>query len=55
MVVRADRRSTPRPEPKDARGGQHPGEEPVQVNDAYAGGGPPPERPTEDEQHPTGG
>jgi hypothetical protein len=44
-----------RPKPEDARGGQRPGEEPVQVNDAYAGGGPPPEHPTEDTQHPTGG
>jgi hypothetical protein len=41
--------------PEDARGGQRPGEEPVQVNDAYSGGGPPPEQPSEDKQHPTGG
>ena len=34
---------------------QRPGEEVVQVNDAYDGGGPAPEQPTEDEQHPTGG
>jgi hypothetical protein len=46
---------TRRPKPEDARGGQRPGEEPVQVNDAYSGGGPPPEQPTDDKQHPTGG
>ena len=51
----SERRSTPRPEPKDARGGQRQGEEPVQVNDAYSGGEPPPEHPSEDKQHPTGG
>jgi hypothetical protein len=40
------------------RSDQAPGEEVVQVNDAYAGGGPPPEAavPHENaEQHPTGG
>jgi hypothetical protein len=46
---------TRRPKPEDARGGQRPGEEPVQVNDAYSGGGPPPEQPADDKQHPTGG
>ncbi len=36
--------------------GQAPGEEMVQVNDRYAGGGPPPDQePAEQEQHPTGG
>jgi len=37
--------------------GQAPGEDMVQVNDRYAGGGPPPdlEPATEQEQHPTGG
>jgi hypothetical protein len=36
---------------------QPPGEETVQVNDAYAGGGPPPgdESQLNDAQHPTGG
>jgi hypothetical protein len=46
---------TPKPKPEDARGGQRPGEEPVQVNDPYGGGGPAPEQPTDDKQHPTGG
>jgi hypothetical protein len=40
---------------KPAASDQRPGEEVVQVNDAYDGGGPPPEEPTKDEQHPTGG
>jgi hypothetical protein len=47
--------TTPKPKPPDARGGQRQGEEPVQVNDAYGGGGPAPEQPTDDKQHPTGG
>lgn len=35
---------------------QPPGEEVVQVNDAYLGGSPPPEaEPIRDTQHPTGG
>jgi len=36
---------------------QRPGEEVVQVNDPYDGGGPPPKdpAPNQDEQHPTGG
>lgn len=38
------------------RSDQAPGEEVVQVNDAYAGDGPPPsEESQEDDQHPTGG
>ncbi len=37
------------------RADQRPGEEAVQVNDAYDGGGPAPEEPTDDMQHPTGG
>jgi hypothetical protein len=39
------------------RSDQARGEEVVQVNDAYTGGGPPPqdESHTDDEQHPTGG
>jgi len=39
----------------DAQGGQRPGEEVVQVNDPYDGGGSAPDEPTKDEQHPTGG
>jgi hypothetical protein len=34
---------------------QAPGEEMVQVNDEYAGGGPPPELDSEHDQHQTGG
>lgn len=36
---------------------QRQGEQTVQVNDAYAGGGPPPDADAnvEDKQHPTGG
>jgi len=34
---------------------QAPGEEMVQVNDQYAGGGPPPELDSEHDQHQTGG
>ena len=34
---------------------QAPGEESVQVNDQYAGGGPPPELDSEHDQHQTGG
>jgi hypothetical protein len=40
------------------RSDQAPGEEVVQVNDPYAGGGPPPSRDEsnlDDDQHPTGG
>ena len=39
------------------RSDQAPGEEVVQVNDRYCGGGPPPldEAHGDDEQHPTGG
>ena len=49
-------RRKPRPEPAGPKGSdQRPGEEVVQVNDAYAGGGPPPDEPTENKQHPTGG
>jgi hypothetical protein len=51
----AEAGKTPRRKAEDARGGQRPGEEPVQVNDAYSGGEPPPEQPTDDKQHPTGG
>ena len=34
---------------------QAPGEETVQVNDQYAGGGPPPDSDSEHDQHQTGG
>lgn len=37
------------------RSDQRPGEEVVQVNDAYDGGGPAPDEPADDKQHPTGG
>ena len=37
------------------RADERPGEEAVQVNDAYDGGGPAPEEPTDDMQHATGG
>lgn len=41
---------------KEPRSDQAPGEEVVQVNDKYIGGGPPPKRyPLEDDQHRTGG
>jgi hypothetical protein len=40
---------------KEASSDQAPGEEMVQVNDQYAGGGPPPESDSEHDQHQTGG
>ena len=41
---------------KEHRSDQAPGEEVVQVNDKYVGGGPPPSKyPLEDDQHRTGG
>ena len=41
---------------REATSDQAPGEEMVQVNDQYAGGGPPPELvPSENDQHQTGG
>jgi hypothetical protein len=48
---------TKKPIPEDKRSGQAPGEEAVQVNDRYQGGGPPPDADpsVEEEQHPTGG
>ncbi len=46
----------PAPRP-DKPGGQARGEEAIQVNDPYGGGGEPPggEPAAEDDQHPTGG
>jgi len=48
---------TPEEVPEDTRSGQAPGEEVVQVNDRYQGGGPPPDADpsVEEQQHPTGG
>ncbi|MDQ6877799.1 MAG: hypothetical protein M3082_08890 [Candidatus Dormibacteraeota bacterium] len=44
------------PTAKPQTSDQAPGEEVVQVNDQYSGGGPPPEvEPSEHAQHPTGG
>jgi hypothetical protein len=44
------------PTAKPQTSDQAPGEEVVQVNDQYAGGGPAPEvEPSEHAQHPTGG
>jgi hypothetical protein len=46
----------PQPTAKPTTSDQSPGEEVVQVNDKYAGGGPAPElAPSEHAQHPTGG
>ena len=57
MTEHQPRRDSKRPKPAQPAVGidQRPGEEVVQVNDAYNGGGPAPDHPTEDEQHPTGG
>ena len=47
---------TPHPTAKPQISDQPPGEEVVQVNDRYVGGGPPPsDKPDADPQHPTGG
>lgn len=47
----------PAPANEGQHSDQHPGEEVVQVNDSYEGGGPAPAEPApnQDEQHPTGG
>jgi hypothetical protein len=51
----SDEQTPPRKPADPARGGQRKGEEAVQVNDAYSGGGPAPDEPADDKQHPTGG
>lgn len=56
--VRRRKRKTVEPQPtaKPKTSDQAPGEEVVQVNDKYAGGGPAPDvEPSEHAQHPTGG
>ena len=57
VVWRALRQAAPpaHPSAKPQISDQAPGEEVVQVNDAYAGGGPPPSRDDSDRQHLTGG
>jgi len=50
------RRNPKRPTAKPQVSDQAPGEEVIQVNDRYKGGGPPPEGgPRRDAQHQTGG
>jgi hypothetical protein len=51
----SDEQTAPSKPADPARGGQRKGEEAVQVNDSYSGGGPPPDEPADDKQHPTGG
>jgi len=48
---------TAKPKSREQASDQAPGEQVVQVNDPYAGGGPPPDADpaSEHEQHPTGG
>ena len=56
MPRRKRNKSGSQPTAKPQRSDQAPGEEVVQVNDQYAGGGPAPDAaPSEHEQHPTGG
>ncbi len=56
MTRRKRKAVHPRPTAKPKTSDQAPGEEVVQVNDQYAGGGPAPElEPSEHGQHHTGG
>jgi hypothetical protein len=57
MMPRRKRKTNgSKPTAKPRTSDQAPGEEVVQVNDQYAGGGPAPEvEPSEHAQHPTGG
>ena len=56
MRRRKHRAGDPQPTAKPKTSDQAPGEEVVQVNDQYAGGGPPPAlEPAEHIQHQTGG
>jgi hypothetical protein len=56
MARRKRNKTAPHPTAKPQTSDQAPGEEVVQVNDQYAGGGPAPDaRPSEHEQHSTGG
>jgi hypothetical protein len=56
MLRRRRKTIGPRLTAKPQTSDQAPGEEVVQVNDRYAGGGPPPElERSEHDQHPTGG
>jgi hypothetical protein len=56
MPRRRRKPAEPQPTAKPQTSDQAPGEEVVQVNDQYSGGGPAPEtEPSEHDQHPTGG
>jgi hypothetical protein len=56
VAWRSRKRSAAHPTAKPQSSDQAPGEEVVQVNDRYTGGGPPPaNQPDADLQHPTGG
>jgi hypothetical protein len=56
MRRRKRKATEPEPTAKPKTSDQAPGEEVVQVNDKYAGGGPAPDlEPSEHAQHPTGG
>lgn len=56
MSRRKHKAPEPQPTAKAKTSDQAPGEEVVQVNDQYAGGGPPPDlEQSEHSQHPTGG
>jgi hypothetical protein len=55
-MARRKRKPQDQPTAKPTSSDQAPGEEVVQVNDQYAGGGPAPDvEPSEHAQHPTGG